>query len=318
MSTASRTGARCLAITGPTACGKTELALALARDLPLEIISMDSAMVYRGMDIGTAKPDRATRSEVPHHLIDILDPEAAYSAGRFAADATRLVAEIGARGHLPLVVGGTMLYLKALREGIAPLPERDPAIRDRIDARAEQAGWEALHAELAVIDAEAAARIDPGDRQRIQRALEVHAITGRPLTQLQRAGSEPSVIVESIALMPRDRERLKTTIERRFGAMVEQGLIDEVRRLRERPGLTASSASMRAVGYRQVWAHLEGRCDWPEAARRAVAATRQLAKRQLTWLRSDRQTETLDADDPALGDGLRSRVERHLNRLTLI
>jgi len=318
MSTASGTGARCLAITGPTACGKTELALALARDFPLEIISMDSAMVYRGMDIGTAKPDRATRSEVPHHLIDILDPEAAYSAGRFAADATRLVAEIAARGRLPLVVGGTMLYLKALREGIAPLPERDPAIRGRIDARAEQAGWEALHAELAVIDAEAAARIEPGDRQRIQRALEVHAITGRPLSQLQRVGSEPSVIVESIALMPRDRERLKTTIERRFGAMVEEGLIDEVQRLRARPGLTASSASMRAVGYRQVWAHLDGRWDWPEAARRAVAATRQLAKRQLTWLRSDRQTETLAADDPLLGDRLRSRVERHLKRLTLI
>lgn len=310
MSQAPVDRARCFAITGPTACGKTELALALARDFPIEIISMDSALVYRGMDIGTAKPDRATRDEVPHHLIDILEPEAAYSAGRFAADATHLVAEIAARGKLPVVVGGTMLYLKALREGIAPLPERDSAIRARIDARAKSAGWESLHAELANIDPKAAARIEPTDRQRIQRALEVHAITGRPLSELQQAGSAPSVTVDSIALVPYDRESLKTTIERRFLAMVEQGLVDEVRRLRARPGLAASSPSMRAVGYRQVWAHLEGRWDWPETARRAVVATRQLAKRQLTWLRGDRQTETLDAGDPALADRLKRRIER--------
>jgi tRNA dimethylallyltransferase len=311
MAAAPATGAlRCLAITGPTASGKTELALALAREFPLEIVSMDSAMVYRGMDIGTAKPDRAVRDEVPHHLIDILDPEAAYSAGRFANDATRLVAEIASRGNLPLLVGGTMLYLKALREGIAPLPERDPGIRARIDARAAEEGWAALHAELATIDPEAAARIEPTDRQRIQRALEVHAITGRPLSRLQQTGSAAPVTVEGFALMPRDREALKATIERRFEAMVERGLIEEVRRLRERPGLTASSASMRAVGYRQVWACLDGRWEWPEAARRAIFATRQLAKRQLTWLRSDRRTEPLDAEDPALADRLKRQIHR--------
>lgn len=305
-------GLRCLAITGPTASGKTEAALALAHEFPLEIVSMDSAMVYRGMDIGTAKPDRTTREAVPHHLIDILDPEEAYSAGRFAADATRLIAEIASRGRLPVLVGGTMLYLKALREGIAPLPERNPEVRARIDARAVTEGWAALHAELAAVDPEAAGRIEPADRQRIQRALEVHAVTGRSLTELQRAGSTPSVTVDSLALVPGDRQRLKLAIEQRFDSMVELGLVDEVRRLRERPGLSAGSASMRAVGYRQIWDFLEGRRDWVEARERAVIATRQLAKRQLTWLRSDRLTEQLDAGDPALVDLLAERVRRHL------
>jgi tRNA dimethylallyltransferase len=305
-------GLECLAITGPTACGKTDIALALAREFPIEIISMDSAMVYQGMDIGTAKPDRSIREAVPHHLIDILDPEEAYSAGRFADDATRLVAEISARGRLPLIVGGTMLYLKALREGIAPLPGRNPGVRAAIDARAKSSGWPALHAELAAVDPDAAARIEPADRQRIQRALEVHAVTGRPLSELQRSGPAPEVIVDSVALVPRDREALKTTIERRFDSMVEQGLIDEVRRLRERPGLTAASASMRAVGYRQIWEFLEGRRSLTETRERAVVATRQLAKRQLTWLRGDRLTEPLEADDPGLVEGLAERVRRHL------
>jgi len=305
-------GLECLAITGPTACGKTDVALALAREFPIEIISMDSAMVYRGMDIGTAKPDRSIREAVPHHLIDILDPEGAYSAGRFADDATRLIAEISARGRLPLIVGGTMLYLRALREGIAPLPERNLSVRAAIDARAKASGWAALHAELAAIDPDAAARIGPADRQRIQRALEVHTVTGRPLSELQRSGPGSPVIVDSVALVPHDREALKTAIERRFDSMVEQGLIDEVRRLRDRPGLTAASTSMRAVGYRQIWGFLEGRCSLAEARGRAVVATRQLAKRQLTWLRSDRLTEPLDADDPGLLEGLRERVRRHL------
>ena len=307
------TGLHCLAITGPTASGKTELALALAREFPLEIISMDSAMVYRGMDIGTAKPDRAIRAEVRHHLIDILDPEESYSAGRFVADTTRLIEEIASRGRLALIVGGTMLYLKTLRDGIAPLPERDSEVRAAIDARAETQGWPALHAELAKVDPDAAERIEPTDRQRIQRALEVHAITGRSLTVLQQETVTPELVVESLALMPCDRARLVSTIEERFGAMVERGLIDEVRRLRERPGLSADSTSMRAVGYRQTWAYLDGRWDWPETARRAIVATRQLAKRQLTWLRCDARTAQFDAHDPALLKNLGQRVRRHLD-----
>jgi tRNA dimethylallyltransferase len=303
----------CIAITGPTACGKTDLALALAREFPIEIISMDSAMVYRGMDIGTAKPDLVTRADVPHHLVDILDPEESYSAGRFAADARRLVSEIRARGALALIVGGTMLYLKALREGIAELPERDPAIRAEIDRRAEAEGWGALHAELAAVDPEAAGRIEASDRQRIQRALEVYAIAGQPLTELQNQTSSPAMAVESLALMPGDRQVLAGSIERRFAHMIEAGLVDEVRALRARPGLTAESSSMRAVGYRQVWAFLEGECGWDEARERAVTATRQLAKRQLTWLRSDSSSERLDAGHPQLLEVLRRRVGRSLD-----
>lgn len=303
----------CIALTGPTACGKTDLALALAREFPVEIVSMDSAMVYRGMDIGTAKPLAEVRAEVQHHLIDILDPEESYSAGRFAADARRLVGEIRSRGKLALIVGGTMLYLKAMQEGIAELPERDVAIRAEIDARAETLGWEALHAELECLDPEAARRIEPGDRQRIQRALEVHAITGRPLTELQRAGTAQATVFDSLALIPEDREALARRIERRFEQMIQQGLIEEVRSLRARPGLSAESPSMRAVGYRQVWAFLDGRWDWAEAAERAVIATRQLAKRQLTWLRSDLRSERLDAADPGLLDLLRRRVRRALD-----
>lgn len=299
---------RCLAITGPTACGKTELALRLAREFPFEIVSMDSALVYRGMDIGTAKPDPAVRASVPHHLIDILEPEASYSAGRFAADAARLIGDIHARGRLALVVGGTMLYLKALREGIAPLPEADPRVRAAIDAAAAAAGWPAMHAKLAAVDPEAAGRIEPGDRQRIQRALEVHALTGRSLSELQRGTAPTGIEVESIALVPGDRDRLGRRIERRFAAMVEQGLVEEVRRLRERPGLSRSSASMRAVGYRQVWACLDGRLSWPQASARAVAATRQLAKRQLTWLRGDAASKRLPADEA----GVEERLGQHV------
>ena len=303
----------CFAITGPTACGKTDLALKLAREFPVEIVSMDSAQVFRGMDIGTAKLDRGIRAEIPHHLIDILDPEESYSVGRFVADATELIEEIASRGRLALFVGGTMLYLKALRDGIAPLPERDPDVRAGIDARAQTKGWPAMHEELASIDPDAAARIEPTDPQRIQRALEVHAVTGRTLTEIQRETSSPGVAIESLALMPTDRAELSKTIERRFDVMVERGLIDEVTRLRERPGLDAGSASMRAVGYRQVWAYLDGRWDWPEAAKRAIVATRQLAKRQMTWLRSDSRTARVDARDPSLLENLSQRVRRHLD-----
>jgi tRNA dimethylallyltransferase len=308
---ADTVGLRCLAITGPTACGKTELALALAREFPVEIISMDSALVYRGMDIGTAKPAQRVRDKVPHYLIDILDPEQTYSAGRFVIDATSLIAEIASRQRIPLIVGGTMLYLKALRDGIAPLPERDAEVRQAIDAKAQARGWPALHAELAEIDPAAASRIEPTDRQRIQRALEVFAISGRTMSDMHQETTARGVRIESVALMPGDRAELAETIQRRFDLMVERGLVDEVRKLRDRPGLDADSAAMRAVGYRQVWAFLDGRATWPETLERAVSATRQLAKRQMTWLRGDPDTEKLDARDPELLEKLKLRVGRY-------
>ena len=309
---APATSLRCLAITGPTACGKTGLALSLAREFPVEIVSMDSAQVYRGMDIGTAKPDAKLRSEVPHHLLDIREPEHAYSAGDFAVDAAREIAAITARGRVALVVGGTLLYLRALREGIATLPPRDAATRRAIDDEAKLLGWPALHARLAAIDPVAAARIEPGDRQRIQRALEVHRLTGRPISELQLKATRSDVQVESVALMPGDRAAHARSIEQRFAAMIEQGFVDEVRALRERPRLTADTPSMRSVGYRQVWAWLDGGWEWEEAEQRAVAATRQLAKRQLTWLRGDAQTEKLDSSDTGLYEHLRRRLGRML------
>ncbi len=304
---------RCLAITGPTACGKTGLALELAREFPIEIVSMDSAQVYRGMDIGTAKPSRSVRAEIAHHLLDIRDPEETYSAGDFAADATREIAAITGRGRIALVVGGTLLYLRALRDGIATLPPRDPATRAAIDAEAAELGWPGLHAHLTTIDPDAAARIEPGDRQRIQRALEVHRLTGRPISELQRHSSQSGVHVESVALLPGDRAAHAIAVRERFAAMVEQGFVEEVRILRARPRLTAESASMRAVGYRQIWAWLDGRQGWEEAADRAVTATRQLAKRQLTWLRGDLQTEKFDWCDGQLHERLRRRLGRLLD-----
>ena len=307
------TSLRCLAITGPTACGKTGLALELAREFPVEIVSMDSAQVYRGMDIGTAKPNAQVRSGIAHHLLDIRDPEDAYSAGEFAADAAREIAAIAARGRVALVVGGTLLYLKALRDGIATLPARDAATRAAIDAEAAELGWPALHARLGAIDPRAALRIEPGDRQRIQRALEVHALTGRPISDLQSDVTPSAVQVESVALVPGDRAAHALAIAERFAGMLEQGFVEEVRVLRERPQLTADSTSMRAVGYRQIWAWLDGRHGWDEAAERAVTATRQLAKRQLTWLRRDPQTEKLDKDDSQVYEHLRRRLGRLLD-----
>ena len=310
---ANDTSLRCLAITGPTACGKSGIALELAREFPVDIVSMDSAQVYRGMDIGTAKPDRTTRLEIAHHLLDIRDPEETYSAGEFAVDAAREIAAIAARGRVALVVGGTLLYLKALREGIARLPPRDAATRAAIDADAARIGWPALHARLAAIDPDAAERIEPGDRQRIQRALEVHSLTGRPISELQAHSDGSRVRVESIALVPVDRTAHASAIARRFAAMVEQGFVDEVRVLRERPRLTADSSSMRAVGYRQIWAWLDGRHGWDEAEQRAVAATRQLAKRQLTWLRGDPRTAKFDSGDGRLREHLRQCLGRLLD-----
>ncbi|HEY8522067.1 MAG TPA: tRNA (adenosine(37)-N6)-dimethylallyltransferase MiaA [Gammaproteobacteria bacterium] len=285
----------CLCLTGPTACGKTALALALAERMPLEIVSMDSALVYRGMDIGTAKPSAEVRAAVPHHLIDILDPAEAYSAGRFARDAAAAIAKVRAAGRLPLVVGGTLLYLRALRQGLAPLPEANPAVRAAIDAEAERHGWPALHRRLAAVDPAAAARIAPSDAQRIQRALEVYELTGRPLSELQRTPAPTAVRAAVIAVVPGDRARLARRIEARFDAMVNAGLVEEVEGLRARGDLRPDMPSMRAVGYRQVWEYLDGVRDWNETRLRALAVTRQLAKRQMTWLQSERDAVRLDA-----------------------
>jgi len=273
---------------GPTASGKSALALALARRFPLEVVSVDSAQVYRGMDVGTAKPNASTRTAIPHHLIDVVDPTEAYSAARFCADAIGAVDAIRARGRIPLLAGGTMLYFKALTEGLSALPGRDPAVRARLDARAAEEGWPALHAELARVDPRTAARLAPTDAQRIQRALEVHAVTGTPLSALQgaRAGTAMPGPVVRIALVPADRKRLHAMIADRFDAMLDAGLVDELRALRERLPLDPSLPSMRCVGYRQAWEHLDGRIDAATLRAKGIAATRQLAKRQMTWLRS--------------------------------
>jgi len=296
-----------LCLAGPTATGKTALALALARRLatlqPVEIISVDSALVYRGLDIGTAKPGMAERAEVPHHLIDILEPTAAYSAARFVADATRLAAEIRARGNLPLLVGGTMLYFKALREGIDAMPAADPALRRTLEERAAALGWPALHAELARLDPVSAARLAPHDAQRIQRALEVHMLSGRPLSAWQHGQrAADGQAWPLVALEPTARAWLHARIAARFAAMLDAGLLDEVRRLRARGDLHAELPAMRCVGYRQAWAALEtGQTG--DLLERGIAATRQLAKRQLTWLRGmPRTIIACDAPD-ALATG---------------
>jgi tRNA dimethylallyltransferase len=277
-----------LCLAGPTASGKSALALALAERLPLEIVSVDSALVYRGMDIGTAKPTPAERSAVPHHLIDILDPAQSYSAATFVADTQRLLGEIRARGRLPLLVGGTMLYFKALRQGLDILPAADPALRAQIDAEAAERGWPALHAELAQVDPTTAARLAPADVQRVQRALEVWRLSGRALSAWQ-SGPSPEAVADAawplVSLEPASRAWLHERIEVRFDAMLAGGLLAEVRQLRARGDLHLGLPSMRCVGYRQAWQALDR--DSEAGLRDAgIAATRQLAKRQLTWLRS--------------------------------
>lgn len=287
-----------LVLTGPTGAGKSDWAVHLGENAPIEIVSVDSALVYRGLDIGTAKPPRALRERVAHHLIDICDPTESYSAGRFVADALECIRTIQARRRVPLLVGGTMLYLRALLQGLAPLPPAAPELRAELDARAAQHGWPALHAQLAQLDPAAAARIAPNDSQRIQRALEVCYSSGRPLTELQRATISPLADwpLYYWALVPRERAQLHERLAQRFAAMMAAGFLEEVVRLRARGDLTARHPAMRAVGYRQLWGHLEGDYDLAEAMRRAVAATRQLAKRQLTWLRGEARARWLDPD----------------------
>ncbi|HVN34906.1 MAG TPA: tRNA (adenosine(37)-N6)-dimethylallyltransferase MiaA [Casimicrobiaceae bacterium] len=290
---------------GPTASGKSALALALAQFIPVEIVSVDSAQVYRGMDIGTAKPDAATRARVPHHLIDAVEPTESYSAARFRTEAIRAIAGIRGRGAIPLVVGGTMLYFKALTEGLSALPSADPALRARISAQAAAEGWPALHAELARLDPRTAARLEPTDAQRIQRALEVCALAGRPMAELQGAREARDALGPSIslAIVPADRTALHARIAQRFDAMLEAGLVAEVVRLRARHALTPDLPSMRCVGYRQAWEFLDGRFDAVELRARGIAATRQLAKRQYTWLRATKAT-AFDSAQPALADAV--------------
>jgi tRNA dimethylallyltransferase len=283
---------------GPTASGKTDLALELARHFPCEIISVDSALVYKGMDIGTAKPSDEELAAVPHHLINIIDPAESYSAARFREDALHLMAEITARGRLPLLVGGTMLYFRALEQGLSDLPEADPEIRKALEEEAALEGLEVLHQRLRDIDPDSAARIKQTDPQRILRALEVYELTGRSLSE-HYAEQELAQIpyrVLRIALIPSDRSRLHQRIEQRFDDMLEQGVIDEVRSLYVRGDLDPSMPSIRCVGYRQVWQYLEGEWDYDTMRHKGIVATRQLAKRQLTWLRSMQGLEIYDSE----------------------
>jgi tRNA dimethylallyltransferase len=290
-----------IGLAGPTASGKSALALALAERIPLEIISVDSALVYRGMDIGTAKPSSAERAAVPHHLIDLIDPRDAYSAAQFVADAKRLIGDIGARGRVPLLVGGTMLYFKALADGLDALPAADPALRATLAAEAAERGWPALHAELARVDPATAARLPPNDAQRIQRALEVFRASGRALSSFHSAprAAQPAALIR---FEPASRAWLHRRVAARFDTMLAQGLLDEVRRLRARGDLHAGLPAIRCVGYRQAWAALdeglEGEALQAAVRERGIAATRQLAKRQLTWLRSmQREIVACDSDD---------------------
>ena len=300
-------------VLGPTASGKTAVAMALAGRLPVEVISVDSAQVYMDMDIGTAKPDAAMLAACPHHLIDIITPEESYSAARFRADALRLMADITARGRVPLLAGGTMLYFKALREGLSDLPPADPQLRRDIEDEARRHGWPALHAQLARLDPQTAARLKPTDAQRIQRALEIVRLTGAPLSaSLARRSPEPLPYrVIALALAPSQRSALHERIARRFDAMLAAGLADEVAMLRRKYRLDPGLPSMRCVGYRQAWEYLEGRSDRAALRETGIAATRQLAKRQLTWLRA-MGLPTLDCLRPDLAAAAYEQIAREL------
>jgi tRNA dimethylallyltransferase len=282
----ARPRAGAILLLGPTASGKSALAMALAQRLSLEIVSIDSAQVYRGLDIGAAKPDAAERARVPHHLIDIRDPAQPYSAAAFVRDAVAAIDSIASRGRVPLIVGGTMMYARALRQGLADLPSADPAVRARLEEEAARLGWPALHARLQQVDPRTAQRLAPADRQRIGRALEIYESSGRPMSELLAPAAAPGVRLRTIALMPGDRAELHRRIERRFDAMLEQGFLDEVRALRARGDLGPDLPALRSVGYRQAWEHLERGTAVAEFRAAALQATRQLAKRQMTWLRS--------------------------------
>jgi tRNA dimethylallyltransferase len=302
---------------GPTASGKSALSLSLAKALPCEIVSVDSAQVYKGMDVGTAKPDRAVLAEVPHHLIDIVEPHERYSAARFRDDALTAMREIAERDRIPLLVGGTMLYFKALLEGLNALPEADPMVRLVIDTMAQEQGWPAVHAKLAAVDPETAARLAPHDAQRIQRALEVYHLSGKPMSELLR---KPRYVYFpyrpiTIALIPSDRGVLHDRIAARFDEMLAGGLVEELRGLREEYGLESGLPAMRSVGYRQAWEYLEGRIDRSELREQGIAATRQLAKRQLTWLRAMAEVTVFDSLHEGLDDLVLEYVRRRLEAM---
>ncbi|MEA5446252.1 tRNA (adenosine(37)-N6)-dimethylallyltransferase MiaA [Gammaproteobacteria bacterium AB-CW1] len=308
------TPAPIVCLMGPTASGKTDLAVALVEAGPFEIISVDSALVYRGMDIGTAKPGPEVLARAPHRLIDFLDPAEPYSAARFRDDARREIEDIQRAGRIPLLVGGTMLYYRALLRGLADLPDADEAVRARLEEAAEAQGWAALHQRLATIDPPAAARIHPNDPQRIQRALEVYELTGRPLTELQREAAVrdcPWPVVR-LGLMPDDRAWLHERIARRFRLMMDQGLVEEVAALRARGDLDLSTPALRAVGYRQIWEYLSGRGTLEEAVNRGIVATRQLAKRQITWMRAEPELNVIACDRPRPCEALRAILDEAL------
>jgi tRNA dimethylallyltransferase len=305
---------KAILLMGPTATGKTDFAISLCKRFPCDVISVDSALVYRGMDIGTAKPDKAILERTPHRLIDILDPEQSYSAGEFVSDAYRELDDILAHGRIPLLVGGTMMYFRALTRGIAQLPGADEETRRAIDDEAEQRGWPVLHAELERVDPDAAARIKPNDRQRIQRALEVYRVSGKPLSAWQRDSAPARDDIEylKIGLNIEPRSLLHERCARRLDAMIAQGFIDEVGALRERPGLKPDRPSMRSIGYRQFWKHLDGEYDLAEARNRALYATRQLAKRQVTWLRSEEDVFLVNPLEPGAVDAISAFLAQSL------
>jgi len=299
---------------GPTASGKTGVAVELVQHLPLEIISVDSALVYRCMDIGTAKPDAATLASAPHHLINLIEPTQAYSAAQFCHDALALMHDITARGKIPFLVGGTMLYFKALREGLNDMPAADLEVRAEIEARAQAFGWHSLHAELAQVDPVTAARLNPADAQRISRALEIYAQTGQPMSAYlnqPQANSLPYRVLP-LALMPSDRAVLHARIAERFDTMLNQGLVGEVENLKVRFDLNPQMPSMRCVGYRQSWQYLEGAISRGELRERGIYATRQLAKRQITWLRAMLDVQVMDCLDSTLIAQVQQRVELFL------
>ena len=298
---------------GPTASGKTDLAVALVETLPMDIISVDSVMVYRGMDIGSAKPDAGTLARAPHRLIDICDPAEPYSAARFRDDALREMADITAQGRIPLLVGGTMLYFRALLNGLSTLPSADADIRTRLEAEAEADGWASLHRRLAEVDPEAAARIHPNDPQRLQRALEVYELTGTPLSELQQSQQADQPLpyrIIKLAVAPADRTILHERIAQRYELMLQNGLVDEVESLRQRGDLHQDMPALRAVGYRQVWEYLSGSLNYTEMVERGIIATRQLAKRQFTWLRSEPDLTLLDS----LARGLRQTALKFIEQ----